>query len=74
MQWKNSGQTLFSGQAQVVKNPKRKKYIKYSQNFQGKSVFLGQAQLLKNRERWKNFQHRLYIHLGVIHVIWASVV
>ena len=28
--WKISGQTLFSGEAQVVKNPECKKYIQYS--------------------------------------------
>ena len=45
---------LFSGQAQVVKNPKCKKYIQYSEKFQGK------RKLLKNRERWKNFQYSVY--------------
>jgi len=74
MQWKFSGQTLFSGQAQAVKNPKRKKYMKYSEKFQGNCFFQGKRKLLKNRERWKNFQYSLYIQLGVIHVIWASVV
>jgi len=38
-------ETLFSGQAQVVKNPKCKKYIQYSENFQSNSVFSGQAQV-----------------------------
>ena len=36
---------LFSGQSQVVKNPKCKKYIQYSDKFQGNSVFSGQAQV-----------------------------
>ena len=36
--------------------------------------FQGKRKLLKNRERWKNFQYSLYIHLGVIRVIWAGVV
>jgi len=37
---------LFSGQAQVVKNPEGKKHIYYSENFQGNSVcFSGQAQV-----------------------------
>jgi len=45
IQRKISGQTLFSGQAQVVKNPECKKYIQYSEKFQGKSVFSGQAQV-----------------------------
>jgi len=43
-----SGQTLFSGQAQIVKNPERKMYIKHSEKFQGNSVFQGKRKLLKN--------------------------
>jgi len=43
---KISGETLVSGQSQVVKSPKCKKYIHYSENFQGNSVFFsGQAQV-----------------------------
>jgi len=34
---------LFSGQAQIVKNPEYKKYIHYSENFLGNFVFSGQA-------------------------------
>jgi len=34
---------LFSGQAQIVKNPEYKKYIPYSENFLGNFVFSGQA-------------------------------
>jgi len=46
MQRKFSGKTLFSGQAQIVKNPECKKYIHYSENCQGNSIFLsGQAQV-----------------------------
>jgi len=44
-------ETLFSGQAQVVKNPECKKYFQHSENFQGNSVFQGKGKLLKNRER-----------------------
>jgi len=36
-------------------------------------LFQGKCKLLKNRERWNIFQYNVYIHLGVIHVIWASV-
>jgi len=44
-------ETLLSGQAQVVKNPECKKYIHYSEDFQGNSVFFqGKRKLLKNRE------------------------
>ena len=45
---------LFSGQAQVVKNPECKNYMQYSENFQGK------RKLLKNRERLKFFQYSVY--------------
>jgi len=41
---KNFRAAPFSGQAQVVKNPECKKYIQYSENFQGNSVSWGQAQ------------------------------
>jgi len=36
---------LFSGQAQVVKNPECKKYIQYIENFQGNSDFSGQVRV-----------------------------
>jgi len=43
------GETLFSGQAQVDKNPEYKKYIHYNQNFQSNSVFFqDKGKLLKN--------------------------
>jgi len=57
---------LFSGQAQIVKNPEYKNYIYYSENFQGNFVFSGQAQ--------EKIFNTVYIHLGAIRVIWASVV
>jgi len=36
-------------------------------------VFQGKLKLLKNPEQWKYFQYSIY-SLGVIRVIWASVV
>jgi len=45
-------------------------------NFRANSVFQGKRKLLKNPVglRWKNLQCSVYcIHLGVIRVIWASV-
>jgi len=71
IQWKISGETLFSGQAQVVKYPECKKYIQYSEQFQANSVFWGQAQ-----KSWtvKKILNTVYIHLRVICVIWASAV
>jgi len=56
----------FSGQAQIVKNPEYKKYIHYSEDFLGNFVFSGQAQ--------EKIFNTVYIHLGAIRVIWASVV
>jgi len=38
-------------QAEVVKNPECKKYIQYSEKFQGNSVFQGKRRLLKDHER-----------------------
>jgi len=74
MQWKISGQTLFSGQAQVVKNPEPEKYIKHSENFQGNSVFSGQAQPAQKSRTVKKFSIQFTYSLGVIRVIWTSVV
>jgi len=66
---------LFSGQAQVVKNPECKKHIHYSENVQGNSVFCfsGQAQVTQIVNCEKMF-NAVYIHLGAIRVIWPSVV
>ena len=40
------------------------------------SVFQGERKLLKNPEQWKYFQYSIFsvYSLGVIRVIWASVV
>jgi len=87
--------SVFQGKRKLLKNPKCKKYIQYSQKFQGK------RKLLKNPECKKYIQYMqwkisgqlsfsgkaqscskilhgekiktAYIHLEVIHVIWASV-
>ena len=96
IQWKNSRATLFfraSASCSKILNGKR--YIRYSENFQGKLCFQGKRKLLKivnvksifntvkifrastscskivNGEKIFN---TVYIHLGVIRVIWASVV
>jgi len=47
---KNSGQTLFSGQAQLLENSERQKIFQYSEKFQGKFCFSGQAQVVQNSE------------------------
>jgi len=46
IQWKFSGKTLFSEQAQVP----QKSLYQCSKNFQGKLCFLGQAQFVQNSE------------------------
>ena len=71
--WKSPGQLCFLGQAQIVKNPEYKKYIQYSENFQGNCFFRASASCSKivNGEKFFN---TVYIHLGMIRVIWASVV
>ena len=51
------GETLFSGQAQVVKNPECKKYIQYSEIFQSNSVFSGQTQVAQKLWTVKYFQY-----------------
>jgi len=48
---KNSRATLFfRANASCSKNPECKKYIQYSEKFQGNSVFQGKRELLKNPE------------------------
>ena len=74
MQWKILGQTLFSRQAQVVKNPECKKYIQYSENFQGKLRFFRASTSCSKIVNGEKFFNTMCIHLGVICVIWTSVV
>jgi len=72
---KISGETLVSGQSQVVKSPKCKKYIHYSENFQGNSVFFsGQAQVTQKSWTVTKFSMQCIFTWGRIRVIWASVV
>ena len=47
---KISGQTLFSGQAQVAQKSWKLKIFQYSEKFQGKFCFSGQAQAVQNSE------------------------
>ena len=66
---------MFSGQAQVVKNPECKKHIHYSENFQGNSVFFFRASASYSKiVNCEKISNAVYIHLGAIRVIWASVV
>jgi len=37
--------SVFQGKNKLLKNPECKKYIQYSEKFQGKLCFLGQAQV-----------------------------
>jgi len=41
----------------LLKNPECKKYIQYSEKFQGNSVFQGKRKLLKNPECKKYIQY-----------------
>ena len=96
--------SVFQGKRKLLKNPECKKYIKYSEHFQGKLCSSGQAQscskILNGKKymysakfqgklcfsgqahvahkSWMvkkfNTVYSLYIYLGVIRVIWASVV
>ena len=42
--------SVFQGKRKLLKNPESKKYIQYSEKFQGNSVFQGKRVLLKNPE------------------------
>jgi len=46
VQW-IQGPSGFQGKRKLLKNPKCKKYIQYSEKFQGNSVFQGKPELLK---------------------------
>ena len=51
LQWKFSGQLcFFQGKRKLLKNLESKKYIQYSENFEGNSGFQGKRKLLKNPE------------------------
>jgi len=47
---KNFRALYFQGKRKLLKNPECKKYIKYSENFQGTLCFQGKRRLLKNPE------------------------
>ena len=104
--WKISGQTLFSGQAQVPqKSWMIKKHIFNAMKIFRATLFFGKAQLAQkswmqrvysiqwkisgqtlffrasascskilNGEKISNTVYWVYIHMGVIRVIWTSVV
>ena len=42
--------SVFQGKHKFLNNPECKKYIQYSEKFQGTSVFQGKRKLLKNPE------------------------
>ena len=70
---KNFGESLFSGQAQIDINPEYKKYIHYSENFQGNYVFFRASASCSKIVNGEKIFNTVYIHLGAIRVIWASV-
>jgi len=42
--------SVSQGKRKLLKNPECKKYIQYSESFQGNSIFQGKRELLKNPE------------------------
>ena len=53
---KNSrANSLFQGKRKLLKTPECKKYIQYSEQFQGNSVFSGQVQVIQ--ESWMIKRH-----------------
>ena len=72
----NSGHPLFfrASACKLLKTPECKKYIQYSEKFQGKLCFFrASASCSKIVNREKKF-NTVYVHLGAIRAIWASVV
>jgi len=71
------GKLCFSGRAQSCsKILNDKKYIQCSEIFQATLFFMASASCSKilNGENIFNTVYSMHIHLGVIRVIWASVV
>jgi len=50
IQWNIQGNSAFQGKRKLLKKSECKKYIQYSENFQGKSFFTANAKFLKNPE------------------------
>ena len=61
----NSGQTLFSGQAQVAQKSWMIKTFPYIEKLQGSSVFQGKRKLLKNPE-WKMYFNTVKIFKAIL--------
>jgi len=71
---KNFRGTVFSGQAHADKTPEYKKYIHYSENFQSSSIFVRASASCSKIVNCKKMFNTVYIHLGTIRVMWASLV
>ena len=67
------GNSVFQVKRKLLKNPECKKYIEYSENFRATLFFRASASCSKIVNGEKIF-NTVYIHLGAIRSIWASVV
>jgi len=78
IQWKMSGQTLFFRASASCSKILNVKYIfNIVKNFRANSVFQGKLRVAQKSWMVRNIfntMYSVYIHLGVIRVIWASVV
>ena len=68
------GNSVFQGKRKLLKNPEYKKYIHYSENFQSNSVIFRASASCTKIVNCEKIFNTVYIHLGAIRVIWASVV
>ena len=71
---KFQGNSIFQGKRKLLKNPEYKKYTHYSENFQGNSVFFRASASCSKIVNCEKIFNTVYIHLGAIRIIWASVV
>jgi len=71
---KFQGKLCFQGKRKFKKNPECKKYIQYSEKFQGNSVFFRTSASCSKIVNGEKMFNTVYIYLGSIHAIWASVV
>ena len=73
---KFQGNLCFQDKRKLLKNPEWLKIYSMQWKISGQLCFSGQAKVAQKSWTVKSFNavYLMYIHLGVIHVIWASVV
>ena len=74
IQWKISRQLYFSGQVQVAQNSWMWKVYSIQWKIAGQLCFFRASASCSKIVYGENIFDKVYIHLGVIRVIWASVV